>query len=165
MKHSNDKYEKFVAHPRYGNSPQFTGLNPDGRTGSDAYMHWHSPKDCRIPNTAIAADRCKQNSGLGYVTHYFDVARCCIDCDRMFIFFAEEQRYWYEVLKFNLGANCVRCVECRKMRHGVESLRHRYEQLLNASARSDKEALELAKCCITLIERSVFGMRAFHVVR
>jgi hypothetical protein len=30
------------------------------------------------------------------------------------LLFAEEQKYWYEELKFPLEANCLDCVPCRK---------------------------------------------------
>lgn len=165
MKSVAGKFDNFVDHPRYGKSPHFTGLNPDAKSGSDAFLHWHSPKECRIPSTAIAANRSQQNAGMGYVTHYFDVTRDCVDCNRMFLFFAQEQRYWYEILKFNLSANCVRCVECRKTVRGAESLRKRYDQLVKASNLTESESLELAGCCITLIERSVFGPRSIQIAR
>lgn len=99
------------------------------------------------------------------ITHYFDVTRRCVDCERMFIFFAEEQRYWYEILRFKLDADCIRCIECRKSIQRAESLRKRYDQLVNASEVSDAESLELANCCITLIERSFFGARSIQVAR
>ena len=165
MASSNDKFADFVPHPRYGRSPRITGLNPSGKHPREAWLHWHSPRECRIPNTAIVANRSRQNAGLGYVTHYFDVTRRCADCSQMFIFFAEEQRYWYEILRFNLSANCVRCVECRKLVRGAKSLQRRYEQLLNIDDRTDAESLELAGCCITLTERAIFGSKSAQIAR
>jgi len=159
MRKHNDQYADFVEHPRYGKRPHITGLNPDSKTGSDAHLHWHSPRDCRIPNTAIVASRKRQNAGLGYVTHYFDVKRQCESCSRNFIFFAAEQRHWYEVLRFNLSANCRRCVECRKSRQLIAKTRKRYDLLLRLEARSDKETLELIDCGITMVEQNVFGSK------
>lgn len=165
MRNQNDKYAHFVEHPRYGKHPHITGLNPDSKTGSEAWLHWHSPKDCRIPNTAIVASQIRQNSGLGYVTHYFDVVRECEDCHRNFIFFALEQRHWYEVLRFNLSANCRHCVECRKSRQSIARTRKRHDHLLGLTARSDKETLELINCGITLVEQNVFGSRVVQRLR
>ena len=165
MRNQNDKYADFVEHPRYGKYPHITGLNPNSKTGSKAWLHWHSPKDCRIPNTAIVANRIRQNSGLGYVTHYFDVVRECEDCGRNYIFFALEQRHWYEVLSFNLSANCRRCVECRKSRQLIARTRKRYDHLVGLASRSDKETLELIDRGITLVEQKVFGSRVVERLR
>ena len=165
MMNSEHLYDNFVPHPRYGRSPRFTGLNPDSKTGSTARLHRHSSKNCRIQNTAIVANLSHQNSSLGFVTHYFDTVKCCIDCDRKFIFFADEQRHWYEVLKIFIDAECLRCVECRKLVHGIEQLRQRYDRLLYDENRSESSCLELAECCITLIERSAFGPNAIQVAR
>ena len=165
MRNQNDKYADFVEHPRYGKRPHITGLNPDSKTGSEAWLHWHSAKDCRIPNTAIIASRIRQNSGLGCVTHYFDVVRECEGCHRNFIFFALEQRHWYEVLRFNLSANCRHCVECRKSRQAIAITRKRHDHLLSLTARSDKETLELISCGITLVEQNVFGSRVVQRLR
>ena len=98
-----DDYSKFVDHPRYGHQPRVTGLNPDTNY-ADVFLHWHSGKEYRIPNTAIPADLSRQAKATVPVTHYFDVRRQCRDCGRPFIFFAEEQKYWYEELKFKLDA-------------------------------------------------------------
>ena len=159
MRNQNDKYADFVDHPRYGKRPHITGLNPDSKTGSKAWLHWHSPKDCRIPNTAIIADRLRQNLGYGSVTHYFDVIRVCSDCRRRFMFFAKEQQHWYEVLRFNLSANCRHCVECRKSRQLIARARKRHDHLLGLTSRTDKETLELIDCGITLVEQKVFGSK------
>ncbi|WP_366929827.1 zinc-ribbon domain containing protein [uncultured Thiodictyon sp.] len=102
-----EDYSKFVDHPRYGRLPRMTGLNPDTNY-TDVFLHWHSAKECRIPNTAIRADLSRQTPATVQVTHYFDVRRQCRDCDKPFIFFAEEQKYWYEILGFGLDSGLFR---------------------------------------------------------
>ena len=161
MKSAAGNFDNFVDHPRYGKSPHSTGLNPDGKTGSGAFMHWHSPKECRIPNTAFAANGSQQNAGMGYVTHYFDVTKKCVDCNRMFLFFAKEQRFWYEILKFNLSANCIRCVECRKPVRGSESLRKRYDQLANTADISESDSLELAAFSVSVTNGNLLNTPTF----
>src|SRR5690554_738010 len=101
-------YDSYVEHPRYGRKPRITGLNPvnDYRR---VFLHWHSGDDCRIPNTAVEADLSRQSPAAVPVTHYFDVKRACRDCGRPFIFYALEQKHWYEELGFCLEADCVRC--------------------------------------------------------
>ena len=140
-------------------------MNPDTVFGGDTYLHWHSPKQCRIPNTAIAADLSRQTPATVPVTHYFDVKRQCRDCDRPFIFFAAEQKYWYEELGFGLDSDCVRCAPCRKRQQGLARKRERYEELFHVPHRTTDEALEMADCCLSLVEASVFHARQIERVR
>jgi len=113
------EYDGYVEHPRFGKRPHHTGLNPETDFGGDIFLHWHSPRECRIPNTAIASDLSRQTEATIPVTHYYDVKRQCRDCGKPFIFFAQEQKHWYEELKFPLEADCVRCSSCRKREQGI----------------------------------------------
>jgi len=106
-----ETYDSFVEHPRYGKRPKLTGLNPR----HDDEGVWLNPElsdDYRIPGTAIQADLSRQTPATYQVTHYFDVKRFCRDCHRRFIFFAEEQKHWYEELGFPLQADAARCPLC-----------------------------------------------------
>ena len=160
-----DEYRQFVTHPRYGQGPRITGLNPETDYGGHIFLHWHSPKDSRIPNTAIPADLSRQSPSTVPITHYFDVKRQCRDCGRPFIFFAQEQQYWYEELGFGLDSDCVRCVDCRKKQQGIGLKRERYEELFRVSDRSVEQNLEIADCCLSLIESDVFHRRQIEHVR
>lgn len=160
-----DKYESFVDHPRYGRCPHITGLNPETDFERRVFLHWHSPRECRIPNTAIRADISRQVPATVAVTHYFDVVRKCRDCGKSFIFFAQEQKHWYEELGFNLESDCVRCVPCRKRQQGIDQARERYEELFQVGDRSAEQKLEMAECCLTLIENEVFHLRQTERVR
>ena len=165
MKRSAEADSRFVEHPRYGRRPRVTGLNPETVYGGDTFLHWHSPRECRIPNTAIPADVTRQAPATVQVTHYFDVTRRCRDCGRRFLFFAEEQKHWYEVLGFALEADCVRCVPCRRLQRGLDRKRQRYEDLFHVEDRTAAEDLEMAECCLALIESSTFGRRQLERVR
>jgi len=99
------------------------------------------------------------------VTHYFDVKRQCRDCGKPFIFFAEEQKHWYEVLGFGLDSDCVRCVACRKQQQGIAQLREKYGELFHMSGRTIEQHIEMAECCLALIEASVFHKRQIQHVR
>ena len=178
------KRKQYVDHPRYGRFPRTTELDPDPNVS----LHWNatSPRESaqrcqaltgqqwpygdgdlsgyandikRIPNTAIAADLTRQTIATVPVTHYFDIECKCRDCGRPFIFFAEEQKNWYEELGFGLESDCVRCVPCRKKQQGFARARQRYEELFHATDRSTKDNFEMAGCCLTLIEAGVFGKR------
>jgi len=165
MKRRTDIYADFVEHPRYGQRPRYTGLNPVDGLARRVYLGWHSRADERISETAIAANRDRQPNATVPVTHYFDLKRSCRDCGRNFIFFADEQRHWYETLHFYLGADCVRCIDCRVAQRNTIRLRQRYEMLLNQPERSDREMLELAETAMILIDRDVFGHRCIERVR
>jgi hypothetical protein len=154
MKRTENKYAEFVEHPRYGNRPLFTGLNPKAGE-KNVFLHWHSPESCRIPGTAVVADTTRQNYTTVPVTHYFDVERVCCDCRRPFIFFALEQKYWYEILNFKLDANCIRCPICRKRDQRLSRDRQRYEELLRRASRTFEEDVEITHCCLNLIEAGV----------
>lgn len=165
MKRRTDIYADFVDHPRYGRSPRFTGLNPVDDLYRGVYLGWHSSADERISETAIAANPERQPNATVPVTHYFDLKRKCRDCGRNFFFFADEQRHWYETLHFYLGADCVRCIDCRVLERETKRLRERYETLLNQGEWSDRDALELAETAMILIDRGVFGHRCIERVR
>ena len=159
-----DEYANYVDHPRFGRRPHVTGLNPqtDLTTGKP-FLHWNAAE--RIPNTAIEADLTRQSRATVPVTHYYDVRRKCRDCDRPFIFFAQEQKHWYEELGLPLEADCVRCVPCRKRQHGLSAKRERYEELFHVAARNADESLEMAECCLSLIEAGIFNRRQIEHVR
>lgn len=160
-----DDYRQFVTHPRYGRRPRITGLNPETDHGGNVFLHWHSPRECRIPNTAIPADLSRQAPATVPVTHYYDVRRQCRECGRPFIFFAAEQQYWYEELGFALEADCVMCVDCRKKQQGIERKRQRYEELFHVTDRTIEQDLEMVDRGLSLIESAVFHKRALERLR
>jgi hypothetical protein len=158
--------DDFVVHPRYGDEPRLTGLNPkpDFLTGA-VHLHWHSLGEARIANTAIAADTSRQNQPTIAVTHYFDSRRVCIDCRQSFLFFAAEQKYWYEVLGFPLEANCIRCAPCRKEQRALQARRQRYEVLFALEARTPDQDIELVESALALVGAGVFGTRLLERLR
>ncbi len=162
-----DEFDNFVDHPRFGRRPRITGLNPIKQLSGENYVypHWHSPTSCRIPDTAILADRQRQAPSILAPTHYFDVKRECRICSRPFIFFAEEQKHWYESLKFPLEADCRECPPCRKRQQSVARKRERYNDLFHLEKRSDDESIEMAECCLDLIERETFTRKQLPTVR
>lgn len=149
----------------YGRGPRITGSNPQDDWQNGVYLGWHSPIGERIADTAIIADTSKQVSRPVPVTHYYDVKRTCRDCKRKFLFFAEEQKFWYETLGFPLESDCVRCIDCRKTQQEFQELRKTYEEMLQKPDRTDTETLELANCAVTLIECGLFGNRTIDRVR
>ncbi len=180
------RYDSFVEHPRYGRYPHVTGLDPDP-ADPGVFLHWNATdpaelekrldrllgwhltfpdKRChRISGTAVAANPSKQQPATVQVTHYYDVERRCCDCRRDFIFFALEQKHWYETLRFPLDADAIRCPDCRRKNQSLARLRAAYERLLQVTARTDEETARLIDVLLTLVENAVFGPRQTEHVR
>ena len=61
---------------------------------------------------------------------------------RNFIFFALEQKHWFEELGFYVDADCVRCTECRANENEVK---HRFQRYSNTIGIQDhtNESLEI----------------------
>ena len=171
MSRNSDKYAAYAEHPRYGRRPNITGLNPDPLDRGiilhwrDADSHTDGDQPRRIPNTAIVADLDRQTPATMPVTHYFDLERRCRDCRQWFIFFAEEQKLWYEALGFPLESDCVRCVECRRRQRGIARQREVYEELFHVSDRTIEQSLEMADACLSLIEAGIFTTKQAPRVR
>ena len=180
-------YAEHVEHPRYGKAPRFTGLDPNPNSWA-VHLHWNThyftqaqlremerlvgwrptfPDDGTrmVRGTAVEADLSRQAPATVPVTHYYDVDKVCRDCGRRFIFFADEQKHWYEELGFPLEADAVRCPPCRKRLQHVAWMRERYEQLFHAPTRTTEETLEMVDCCLGLIEEGIFHRRQTERVR
>jgi hypothetical protein len=110
-----------VPHPRFGDKPRPSGCSA---TVAEARKDWGTGyfSEHVFVESAIPADPSKQNYSISPRKYYVDTKKTCRDCGKYFIFFAEEQRYWYEELGFYVDADCVRCTECR---HAVRRLRFR----------------------------------------
>lgn len=180
---------KYVPHPRYGDKPKITGMNPHPDT-EGVYLHPNTRlfstatinylKQCgshlnmeylysiggkAIPGTAIVADTSRQGPATLHYTHYYDIGKICRGCKAPFIFYAEEQKYWYEDLQFPLEADCVRCHPCRTKLHEIQKTRLRYEALCRINPRSADEDAEQAECRLSLVEEGVFSPQQLEQVR
>lgn len=161
-----DDYSGYVEHPRYGRGPRITGLNPSDQPWKESvFLHWHSGEGIRIPNTAIVANTDKQLPATIPVTHYFDSKRVCRRCRAYFIFFAEEQRYWYEELRFPLDADMVECACCRKHERKLKEARQEYEDLMTREERGEEETLRLVENGLFLVEEGVFSSKVLSKFR
>jgi len=71
---------------------------------------------------------------------YFDIEKNCESCSKDFIFSKEEQKHWYEVLKFYVFSVATRCKDCRKDRRAMIAQNNR---LMELTALEDKTAEQL----------------------
>lgn len=165
MKPRATEYAHFVEHPRYGKAPRLTGFDVTDSPDGKVYCHWHSPPGVRVANTAIAADISRQAPATLHVTHYFDSIRACRTCERPFLFFAEEQKHWYEDLAFPLEADCLECPSCRKTEQRLRALHRKYDALFAKAIRTEDETLELAECALLLIDAAIFSRKTLPRLR
>ena len=145
--------EEFVPHPRYGAQPR-----PSGLTISEEELRqgfWRLGRDNLFPDTALIADPSKQNFAVFPRRYYVDVRRVCRTCKRPFIFFAREQRYWFETLRFFVDADCVYCPTCRRESRHVQRRLRRYSDLYARPLPSRKELMFMVEDATFLLERGV----------
>lgn len=136
-----------VQHPRFGTAIRPAGFEVDADTVRKSF--WRYGRETIFPETAIPANLQKHNYSTIPCGWYVDVLKTCRGCRRKFIFYAVEQRHWYEVLRFKLDADCVKCPECRKT---DQTLRRRFQRFSKAIQRTDLSDDELA----TLVLDAVF---------
>ena len=110
------EYADYVENPRYGREPRITGFDPPEQPDM-GILHWIFPPESRIPNTGILADPNRQKVTSFPMFYYFDQKKICNDCQRPFLFFAEEQKFWYEELRFDLNSTCIHCFPCLSLIH------------------------------------------------
>ena len=106
--------------------------------------------------SAIAANTEKQRSCVCPRRHYVDTLRKCRGCEQWFIFFALEQRHWYEVLGFWIDADCVLCHACRRQDQRIRRAKNRYaERITDVVKLGSREFLTLLKDALFLTESGI----------
>ena len=85
--------------------------------------------------------------------YYVDIEKICAQCSRWFLFYAQEQKYWYEELQFYIDADCVKCIECRKSDQAVKAMILRYEVLVKNADRNEEEKDELKNIALELFKQ------------
>jgi len=140
-----------VPHPRYGASPRTSGLKVSESELRQGF--WRLSRDTIFPETVLLANAEKQNYAIYPRKYYVDVLRECRACHRPFIFFAREQRYWFETLRFFVDADCVLCVACRRESRVVQRRLRRYSDLFAKKSPSPKELMFLVDDAAYLLER------------
>jgi hypothetical protein len=133
--------DDLVPHPRFGSKPI-----PSGNVvlaGEIDRGFYRRPQEVFFPESAIPADLSRQNYSVSPRKWYVDILKTCRDCRRPFLFFAKEQQYWYETLRYFIDSDCVRCVECRKLQQTLRQHHGRFSRLVNVKLLSDSELEEL----------------------
>lgn len=128
---------KFVEHPRYGSVPHASGVVVSEEKIREGF--WSLRSETMFPESVLVARPEEQNYSVFPRQYYVDVLRECRTCGRSFIFFAKEQRYWFETLKFFVDADCVHCPDCRRESRAVQRRVRRYSDLMKKKSRTQDE--------------------------
>ncbi|MBH0027666.1 MULTISPECIES: zinc-ribbon domain containing protein [unclassified Pseudoalteromonas] len=138
----------YLNHPRYGNRPITT--NTSVTIEEIEKGHWRYSSLKYFPNTAILADIKKQNYAIFPRTLYVDIEEQCETCSKAFIFFAQEQQYWFETLRFWVDSHCTHCFECRRHARYILTLRKRYDMLTSLANKTSSEKTQRKELANTL---------------
>ena len=102
---------------------------------------WQLRDGTILAETAVLANVERQRSSWCARPVYADVLKRCKTCRRPFLFYANEQRFWYETLQFDVNIDCVKCPACRKLAHRAKACLDRYAKSLHAP-RLDAKAMK-----------------------
>ena len=94
---------------------------------------WQVRRSTIVPGTAILANTHAQHDALYPRRVYADLLKKCTNCARPFLFYANEQRFWFETLRIPIEADCVMCPPCRKHAHRIKGALFRYAIAMHAS--------------------------------
>ena len=100
-----------VVHPVYGAGPTVSGIAVPVeaiRRGARLYGDEEF-----FPGSVLVADTRKQNYSVYPKKYYVDVLNECLSCGAPFVFFAQEQKHWYETLRLHVATDCLSCSHCR----------------------------------------------------
>lgn len=159
-KHASDPLPRLVPHPRYGAAPRPSGISLDAEEISRGY--WRLRRGEFFPETVLIADTSRQNYCIYPRRYYVDILRRCHQCSRDFLFFALEQKYWFETLGFHVDADCVYCPECRRQTHALRRRLQRYSNLRRKADLTRKELMTLVDDAAFLLAHDV--LRDLHTL-
>ena len=79
-------------------------------------------------STATRADISQQNFSICPRHWYIDATIDCSRCGQSFVFKADEQKFWYEELKFWIESIPRECAKCRNEVRQLKALRQEYDR-------------------------------------
>jgi hypothetical protein len=152
-KRTNKTRPELVPHPRYGSAPRPSGISVAEAEIRNGF--WGLRHDEIYPETVLVADTSRQSYCIYPRRYYVDILRHCRQCGRDFLFFALEQKYWFETLQFYVDADCVYCPECRRQTQTLRRCLRRYSDLRRKADLTRKELMTLVDDAAFLLTRGV----------
>lgn len=142
-----------VPHPRYGDQviPSHENVDADELRAS----FWRYGHETIFPESAIRGDVSKQKYATFPRPYYVDVLKTCRTCERAFLFFALEQKYWHEDLGFWIDADCVLCPDCRATDQRIRRHFRRYSDRIGRADLSDRDLQTLLSDAVFLAEAGI----------
>jgi Probable zinc-ribbon domain len=110
--------------------------------GSDRHLDY---------STAVRADISRQNFSVCPRHWYINAAFHCSRCGQPFVFTAEEQKFWYEELKFWIDSRPKECAKCRQELRAMKALQQEYDREI-ASALSKETSVDQKQRLVAVIE-------------
>ncbi len=143
-----------VAHPRARQMARASPRSvPDMRVHEIRARVWQMRASTIVPGTAILASG-DGPWGPAFSRHvYADLLKPCADCGRDFLFYANEQRFWYETLRLPPDVDCTRCVPCRKLARRLKACLRRYADALQAPRLDAKDMKTFVDDALFLLEQ------------
>lgn len=92
--------------------------------------------------SAIRADTSRQDFSVEPRHWYVDATSRCERCNQDFTFSAEEQRFWYEELRFYVDSFARKCPACRGELRNLKMLRQQYDQQIAEAVQSNDIGLK-----------------------
>ena len=83
--------------------------------------------------TAVRADIAQQDFTVCPRHWYVDATLRCARCSQSFVFSADQQRFWYEQLRFWVDSRAKHCTSCRQELRRLKALRHEYDREVAAA--------------------------------
>jgi Probable zinc-ribbon domain len=116
---------KYEERPLYGDIPLVAREFRDRRGQPYVIYDYDLKYTPKLPRGAVRGDVRKQN--LCFACHapkyfYVDEEKICIQCGLRFMFAAEEQKFWYESLRFYGTSVAIRCPVCRRKQRTEKAL-------------------------------------------
>ena len=123
----------------------------DGNINVKGYPSYFFDNVLRVDfSTAIRSKNVKEQNFSVVPRHWFiDAWFLCERCKEEFCWTAEEQKYWFEELKFNVSSCPHCCKECRQVIRLQKQLRQQYDMGIiaalhrSASPKVKKEMLNI----------------------
>ncbi len=149
------KPERTKSHPQYGELPLVCVpyRTPEGKEGS--YWTYDLTYQPPLPRGAVRGDPARQNYCQACNApkfYYVDEQRRCVDCGEEFTFWAKEQKYWYETLRFILHSTAIRCVGCRKARRSVVALQNSHAEAVRRARSAPQDPCALLALAEAAVE-------------
>lgn len=136
MARDRSKLRDLVPHPRFGTESVRSG---HAVAFEDLDHCWRSRRETIFLESVLPADTSRQNYVAVPRRFYVDVLKECRKCHRRFIFFAREQKFWFEELHFYIDADCIHCPKCRRDEHQMRAAIERYSRNAKRREMNDDE--------------------------